>query len=77
MAHICYYLPQNASRLPDKTLTLCLDRAKSTKAVYFEVAALCKALRGTFGVTAGTRVGLIANGTDDFLQASYALKATP
>ena len=70
MAHIGHYLAQNVSKLQDKVLTVCLERARSTKEVYSEVAALSEALRGPLGLSAGDRVGLIARATDEFFQAS-------
>ncbi len=73
MTHICSYLAGNASRLSDKTLTLCQGKAKTFRTVYSEVAALSQALRGAFKVTPGSRIGLIVKGTDDFLQASNDL----
>ena len=77
MAHICSYLAVNASRLSDKTLTLCLGKAKTFRTVHSEVAALSQALRGALGVTPGSRIGLIAKGTDEFLQASHDLEGCP
>ncbi len=73
MTHTCSYLAGNASRLSDKTLTLCQGRAKTFRTVHSEVAALSQALRGAFNVTPGSRIGLIGKGTDDFLQASNDL----
>jgi acyl-CoA synthetase (AMP-forming)/AMP-acid ligase II len=70
MAHIGHYLAQNVSKLQDKVLTVYLERARSTKEVYSEVAALSEALRGPLGLSAGDRVGLIARATDEFFQAS-------
>ena len=70
MAHICSYLAQRASCLPDKVLTLCLEHTTSTQVVLIEVAALSKALREAHGIKVGDRIGLIAKGTDAFLKAS-------
>ena len=77
MAHIGHYLAQNVSKLQEKILTVCLERARSTKEVYSEVAALSEALRGPLGVSAGDRVGLIARATDEFFQACLTAGCNP
>ena len=77
MTHICSYLAGHALRLPDKALALCQGKAKTFRTMHSEVAALSQALRTALGVIPGDRIGLIAKGTDDFLQASCGLEGCP